>query len=685
MYQIREWKFDPTRCTLTNDEFPDSVHRIENKHSLLLTCLIENQGDVVSKESLYEFAWGGRYTSDNNISAKISELRKILGDNYQAPNFIKTHHQRGYSLISPVTEIKSETIGECEPENVQAVQKSTYTIFFILIALLLFAVVGYSILGKDSASEPPSIEQTILTYLEGQEYSPDLSHDGQYLVFTHRESLHEKWQIKLKDLETGFIEDLTSNSFNNESPIFSSDSSEIFYLENAENSCRIIKVSNPLMTNARSSEVLADCGNITNISPLSLDSNDEWLYYSYVESDSNIFSIRRINTRTQTIENITAPPSYGFGDYSSALSHEGKKLALLRAAGTDSTELLVLTLSTRELRKVAEFNHTLYRVAWSQDDKSLYFYASNNDLIVLNTESLEEKVVQEVEQKQTFLKPDKQSNLLTVTGQLYNDDLYAFRLSSSSNGYELDRLTNSSFKESSPAPMNKSSSFAFISNRSGKNQIWLQDAQVLKQLTNFSEEHHLSNLIFTSGEQWLAYYKDGKVFALNMETFKEVELLSDLEIKANGSISVTCNSESILTTVYLDDSWRLYEIDLSTNQKTQRSLDSRNIKTDCSKNLHYVVNNYGNILVKSQSWDTLSTLSIPERMEGDNSWDMHDDKLFYFKEGQLKVFDTISEQFIELDIKIQDAWDLSVHEGHIFFPLKKAHEMNIELIRLKPN
>lgn len=85
---------------------------LENRLVLLLVYLIHHQGEVLSKDLLLKTIWQGKVVNDDSLSVAVSHIRKALGDNSRAPQFIKTIPGVGYQFIAsaePVTE-KSEVV-----------------------------------------------------------------------------------------------------------------------------------------------------------------------------------------------------------------------------------------------------------------------------------------------------------------------------------------------------------------------------------------------------------------------------------------------------------------------------------------------------------------------------------------------------------------------------------------------
>lgn len=84
--------------------------RIQGQPFRLLTCLLEEPGDVVTREDLQQRLWGADTTVDfdRSLGTAINKLRDALGDSAENPRFIETLARRGYRFIAPVTFIYKE-------------------------------------------------------------------------------------------------------------------------------------------------------------------------------------------------------------------------------------------------------------------------------------------------------------------------------------------------------------------------------------------------------------------------------------------------------------------------------------------------------------------------------------------------------------------------------------------------
>jgi DNA-binding response OmpR family regulator len=80
----RAWK-DNLELNLTRREYE------------LLTVLMFNAGQVLSKQTLLRSAWGSDFTGKpRTVDQHVSQLRAILGDNREDSRYISTVHGRGY-------------------------------------------------------------------------------------------------------------------------------------------------------------------------------------------------------------------------------------------------------------------------------------------------------------------------------------------------------------------------------------------------------------------------------------------------------------------------------------------------------------------------------------------------------------------------------------------------------------
>ena len=84
-------------------------YSVEPKVLEVLEALIDNHGEVVSREDLVDQVWGVGFGGDERLSRAISLLRKALGDRRGDHQHIETISKRGYRLIASIDYVESSS------------------------------------------------------------------------------------------------------------------------------------------------------------------------------------------------------------------------------------------------------------------------------------------------------------------------------------------------------------------------------------------------------------------------------------------------------------------------------------------------------------------------------------------------------------------------------------------------
>jgi len=106
MMQIREkilsfgtFRLVPSRQQLFDGDQP---LRIGSRALGLLQVLLDNAGEVVTKDKLIEAVWRGIWVDEANLRTNMGALRKILGDGRDGRRYIQNVPGRGYRFVEPV-------------------------------------------------------------------------------------------------------------------------------------------------------------------------------------------------------------------------------------------------------------------------------------------------------------------------------------------------------------------------------------------------------------------------------------------------------------------------------------------------------------------------------------------------------------------------------------------------------
>jgi TolB-like protein/DNA-binding winged helix-turn-helix (wHTH) protein/Tfp pilus assembly protein PilF len=82
------------------------VLKLERIPTDILLLLVENNGELVTRDQIIQRVWGeGVFLdTDNSINGAIRKIRQVLKDDPENPRFIQTVTGRGYRFIAPVAE-----------------------------------------------------------------------------------------------------------------------------------------------------------------------------------------------------------------------------------------------------------------------------------------------------------------------------------------------------------------------------------------------------------------------------------------------------------------------------------------------------------------------------------------------------------------------------------------------------
>lgn len=187
----------------------------------LLLLLVRNHGRVVEKSEIMDAVWPDAVVEENNLTVRMSALRRALGEKKGYHPYIQTVTGRGYCLITHVRELPAQaaTNGNSAIENNGAgelpvptesavAERSWFSLHglrqirgFKLYALLLVPLLGASALygtlrwhrwGPSQASAQP-MKMSRVTH-SGRIWAVAVSPDGQTIAYVEREGeLNSLW------------------------------------------------------------------------------------------------------------------------------------------------------------------------------------------------------------------------------------------------------------------------------------------------------------------------------------------------------------------------------------------------------------------------------------------------------------------------------------------------------------
>src|SRR6185436_620683 len=163
--------------------------RLQEQPFQVLTVLLEQPGEVVSREELRNRLWPADtfVDFDHSLNAAIRRLREALGDSADSPRFVATVARRGYRFLVPVN-------GKPAARWVRA------GLAVGAIALLVAVAFGWW-LGHTrstvSRRPSPSLRRLTANPADVPILSAVISPDGRYLAYSDRTGFY------LRQIATG--------------------------------------------------------------------------------------------------------------------------------------------------------------------------------------------------------------------------------------------------------------------------------------------------------------------------------------------------------------------------------------------------------------------------------------------------------------------------------------------------
>lgn len=168
--------------------------KLQDQPFKILQILLENPGDVVSREELQSRIWPDDSYGDfdHAVNVAVGKLRTALGDSADNPSFIETVPRRGYRFVAAVESppvkapeatpaIGTGADGERKSPSGTRVRGMLWASLAIVVCAALLGAGAW--LGRRSEKpQPPEIQR--LTVMYGTVYSARFAPDGRNVIYS---------------------------------------------------------------------------------------------------------------------------------------------------------------------------------------------------------------------------------------------------------------------------------------------------------------------------------------------------------------------------------------------------------------------------------------------------------------------------------------------------------------------
>ncbi|HKR12559.1 MAG TPA: winged helix-turn-helix domain-containing protein [Pyrinomonadaceae bacterium] len=361
----------------------------------LLLLLLRNRGRVVEKSEIMAAVWPDVEVEENNLTVRMSSLRRALGETKGYHPYIQTVSGRGYCLITQVKELPAQTRTDSKIKvdhavNEQAVlpgsteiRRSRFSfaavrsklrlngvrLYVLLLIPLLIAGVIYAVLrwqrNRESQPSAQSIRMSPVTHT-GRAASAGLSPDGKTIAYIERNG--ELNSLRIQRVGTNnHLEIIAPVKAYLRDPTFSPDGNTLYYSK-CDGGCKLHKI--PVLGGVETALPLrADC-------PVVFSPDGKMMAYlrtAIVEGSHAVASLlianpdgtgeMEINSRNERNAYQGGTPAWSPDGntiaFSILVNEEGR--SFMKVIGIGAADRKETTLTTQRWRYIGD-------VLWPEDD-----------------------------------------------------------------------------------------------------------------------------------------------------------------------------------------------------------------------------------------------------------------------------------------------------------------------------
>lgn len=538
----------------------------------LLSLFIAAEQGQLSRDQMIEQLWAGRVVSESAINKSVSLLRKAFAQLDPATPYIETLPKVGYRLCQTATAKATEeheavqhttipvTTAEVTATPAATIAKSSGLKTKLILGLLwtaplLFFVLWFFItLAPEPEKLPtPYINEPVpVSHAQGVEYHLSLSKDGSKLLYFSAEA--EKTKLILQQGAGKQL--LLSEDKSILTAALSPDALQVLWVKQHQPGCIVEWF---LIQAPEQKKTVAQC-NTDSVVKIAWQNDSKGFYLRDRADKTQPYALSRYRLDTMAKEQITNPLSAESptGELAFAESDDGKKLAVLRYLENQHTQLFILDSSSFAVLKQKTLPLQATNVDWLADQLLL---SKGAELLRYNADTDQLEFL--------FYTGRTVQSLAVVNQQIYYAD---YELDADIWQHDLDtdkaRIRIGSSKLDRMPRVNHKGDLAFLSQRNGKDQIWLQPAgQNEYQLADLPGTPAFVRLQWSPDGESLIFSKDGALWQLMVASGQTRVLVApDKQVQVANWMA---DGSGIIYSSKQSGDWQLWQLDLKTAASKQ--------------------------------------------------------------------------------------------------------------------
>ena len=323
---------------------------LQNQPFEVLAALLERPGETFTSEELSRRVWPeGTYVEfEHSLSTAVLKIRRVLGDSAENPRFIETVPRHGYRFIAPVQVVSESRFA---PDgNPRSLRKLYWALPLVAIAALAIGTVAYLVPRGAGRVDLPT--PTPLTTTPGWEHTPSFSPDGNQVAYSWCEE--GAWEVRgncdifVRSVGSDTSVKLTDYAGVDASPAWSPDGRFIAFLRMPPEGMATYHL---VPASSGRERTLAET--FPPRAPMLFGAATSWfpdgIHLAIVVRDSpaGAHSLAVLSLETGARRALTDPAPHGLGDTAVAVSPDGRRIAFARTglARTPFSDIYVVDVS----------------------------------------------------------------------------------------------------------------------------------------------------------------------------------------------------------------------------------------------------------------------------------------------------------------------------------------------------
>jgi len=475
-FRLGRWRVEPA---LGRMRINGRTVQLEPRVMHLLVYLARHGGEVVSRQTLLETIWGERGAMEKSLTAAISDLRRLLEDDPDAPRYVETIRGIGYRLLTPVTSER--------PDRRRG--KPLLWISVASIAIVASAFLAHAFRARPRASSPLDWRVRPLTTDLGVERFPALSPDGTRLAFCRITDVDHGFDLWIRPVGEGNALRLTDAVDHEIHPSWSPDGTTVAFVRRggAADAICTVPATGGMVRKLHDARF--------RIFGLDWSPGGDELVFAASPNAGDPAHLRVLSLPTMTDRRLTSPPDHTGGDLYPVYSPRGDQIAFARTNPIGRQDVFLIGLGGAPPRQLTRNQHRIAGIGWTPDGRDLVVSASPVAAFNLWRVSIDDGTpIWLPLAGKPVVDPtlSRRGNRLAFEERSYDCNIWSLGITPAGETPDRQRvLIESTRMEYHPVWSPDGRRIAFISTRTGSREIWVcnADASEPRRVTYMNGVH----------------------------------------------------------------------------------------------------------------------------------------------------------------------------------------------------